>query len=397
MSGDLLVKDVRPMGGSVTDVRVRDGRIEALGQRLEAPGDAATVVEGRGELLLPGFVDAHAHLDKTLWGLPWRPHSGGPTLAELIRNERRHRRELPPVAQRAGNLLAAYVAAGVTHIRSHVDVDPEAGLASIEGVLEARERFRDRVTVEIVAFPQSGMLVEPGTRELLEAAVEAGAECVGGLDPAGVDGDPVEHLDAIFGIAARHGAGVDIHLHDCGELGAWEVRLIVERTRALGLAGRVMISHAFCLSIVADGVFDELARDLAEQRIAVATAASPRGEPLPLRRLRDAGVAVCLGQDGIRDLWSPYGTGDMLERAMLLAWRSSFRRDEDVELALETATIGGARALGLEGYGLDVGCHADLVVLPGEGLAEAVVSRPPRSLVVKRGRIVAGRRASTVA
>ena len=392
MGGDLLVKDVRPMGGPATDVLVRDGRIAALERGFGPPDGAATVVDCKGRLLLPGFVDAHAHLDKTLWGLPWRPHSGGPTLPELIRNERRGRRELPPVARRAGNLLEAYVAAGVTHVRSHVDVDPEAGLAGIEGVLEARERFRDRVSVEIVAFPQSGMLVEPGTRELLEAAVEAGADCVGGLDPAGIDGDPVEHLDAVFGIAARHGRGVDIHLHDRGELGAWEVRLIIERTRALGLAGRVTISHAFCLAMVADDVFEQLARGLAEQRIAVATASSPRAEPLPLRRLRDAGVTVCLGQDGIRDLWSPYGTGDMLERAMHLAYRNTFRRDEDIELALEAATYGGARALGLEEYGLEVGCHADFVVLPGEVLAEAVVSRPPRSLVVKRGRVVAGPR-----
>jgi cytosine deaminase len=389
MGGELLVRDVRPMGGAATDVLVRDGKIESIGRGLRPPDDAAAIVEGRGQLLLPGLVDAHAHLDKTLWGLQWRRNTVGPTLAELIRNERQGRRELPPVAQRAARLLEAYVAAGVTHVRSHVDVDPEAGLSSFEGVLEARERFRDRVTVEVVAFPQSGMLVEPGTRELLEAAIAAGAELVGGLDPAGYDGDPIEHLDAIFGIAARHGRGIDIHLHDRGELGAWEVGLIVERTRALGLAGRVTISHAFCLATAAADVFEQLTRGLAEQRISIATAVPGSGELLPLRRLREAGVTVCLGQDGIRDLWSPYGNGDLLERAMLLAWRSRFRRDEDVELALEAATYGGARALRLEGYGLDLGCTADFVVLPGEALAEAVVSRPPRSLVVKRGRIVA--------
>jgi cytosine/adenosine deaminase-related metal-dependent hydrolase len=123
------------------------------------------------------------------------------------------------VAQRAGALLGAYVAAGTSHIRSHVDVDTAAGLDSLHGVLEARDAFAGRVDVELVAFPQSGLLHRPGTAELLEAAVRAGADLVGGLDPAGFDHRPVEHLDTVFGIAGRHGCGLDIHLHDGGELG----------------------------------------------------------------------------------------------------------------------------------------------------------------------------------
>ena len=389
-NGNLLLRDVRPMGGPTTDVLVLDGRIASLGVGVQPPHEALPSIACGGDLLLPGLVDAHAHLDKTLWGLPFRPHTGGPRLAALIGNERRHRRELPPVAERASSLLRTYVANGTTHARSHVDVDPEAGLASIEGVLGAREHFRDQIDVEIVAFPQSGMLVEPGTRDLLQAAIQAGAEVVGGLDPAGYDGDPVSHLDAIFGIAAHHGCKVDIHLHDQGELGAWEVRLIVDRTRALGLAGLVTISHAFCIATLAPSALDVLVRGLVEQRIALTTVAPGAREPLPLRRLRDAGVVVGLGQDGIRDLWSPYGSGDMLERSMLLAWRAGYRADEELGLAVDAATVGGAQVLGLERYGLEVGCWADLALVPVSTLAEAVVAHPPRSLVVKRGVVVGG-------
>ena len=144
--------------------------------------------------------------------------------------------------------------------------------------------------------------------------------------------------------------------------------MIVERTRALGLAGRVTISHAFCIAALAPPAFDVLARDLAEQRIALTTIAPGAREPLPLRRLRDVGVVVGLGQDGIRDLWSPYGSGDMLERSMLLAWRSGFRRDEDLGLALDAATGGGAHVLGLDHYGLDIGCQADLVLVRSQPL-----------------------------
>jgi cytosine/creatinine deaminase len=389
----LLLTGVRPLGGPARDLLIEAGRITRVGERLAAP-DGATVVDGRGHLAVPGLVDAHAHLDKTLWGLLWRPHTAGDGLAALIDNEHRGRAELRrqgvTVAQRAAALLDAYVAAGTSHIRSHVDVDTAAGLDSLHGVMEARDAFADRVQVELVAFPQSGLLVRPGTAELLEAAVRAGADLVGGLDPAGFDQRPVEHLDAVFAIAGRHGCGLDIHLHDGGELGAFTIDLIIERTRALGLAGRVTISHAFALAEVPGARLERLVEGLAGQRISLATVAPGTRPPLPLARLRSAGVAVGLGCDGVRDLWSPWGNGDLLERAALLAWRGGARRDQDLAAALELATAGGAGVLGLDGYGLVPGCWADLALVPAETAAEAVVAHPPRSLVLKRGRVVAG-------
>ncbi len=388
-AGDLLLLDVRPPGAEPTDVLVRDGLIASVGERpTEWDGPE---IAGRGLLLLPGLVDGHAHVDKTLWGQPWRPHSAGPGLASLIANEREQRATLPPVVESATRVLEAYVAAGTAHVRTHVDVDVEVGLAGIEGVLEAGERLAGQIDVQIVAFPQSGLLARPGTAELLDRAIEAGADLVGGLDPAGLDGDAEGHLDVIFEIADRRGRGLDIHLHDPGALGRRQVELIVERTRSLGLDGHVTVSHAFCL---ADGPDDEvvpLLERLAERQISLATVAPGSRPPLPLAKLRELGVDVCLGQDGIRDLWSPYGDADMLSRAHLLAWRSGFRRDEDIELALEAATHGGARVLGIERYGLEPGCTADLVLVEADCAAEAVVAHPPRALVVKSGVKVGGR------
>ena len=393
MSGTLLLRDVRPFGGPSRDLLAVDGRIARVGERLEAP-EGAAVVDGRGHLAVPGLVDAHAHLDKTLWGLPWRPHSAGAGLAELIANEHCGRAELAArgitVAQRAASLLEAYVAAGTSHIRSHVDVDTVAGLDSLHGVMEARDAFADRVQVELVAFPQSGLLVRPGTAELLEAAVRAGADLVGGLDPAGFDRRPAEHLDAVFAIAGRHGCGLDIHLHEGGELGAFTIDLIIERTRALGLAGRVTISHAFALAKVPGPRLAGLVEGLAAQRVSLTTVAPGNRPPLPLAPLRAAGVAVGLGCDGIRDLWSPWGDGDLLGRAALLAWRAGARRDQELAAALELATAGGAAVLQLDGHGLDPGCWADLSLVPAATVAEAVVAHPPRSLVLRRGRVVAG-------
>ena len=182
---------------------------------------------------------------------------------------------------------------------------------------------------------------------------------------------------------------IDLHLHDPGTLGVFELELIIERTRAAGLAGRVTVSHAYALAQADAATQDRLAAGLADAGVTITTAAIFDFPVPPVKKLRDAGVNVACGHDDIRDLWSPYGSGDLLERAMHLAYRSTFRRDEDIELALEAVTFGSAHALGLERYGLVEGASADLVVVDAETPAHAVVTRPPRDLVVKAGRIVA--------
>ena len=377
------------MGGEATDVLITAGRLARIGPQLSSP-DTVPVADAGGGILLPAFVDAHMHLDKTFWGEPWRPHSAGPTVVDRIENERKVRREMSfPPARQAERLVRQAVSRGTTHIRTHVDIDTEIKLANFEGVLEARERVRSLATIQIVAFPQSGVITRPGTVELLEAALQGGAELIGGVDPGSIDRDPAGQLDAIFRLADRHGAGVDIHLHDGGDLGALQVRMIAERTRALGMQGRVAISHAFCLGMVDEAERDRLLGMVAELRISIMTNA-PGDRPFPpIRRLRDAGVAVFSGSDGVRDAWTPFGTADMLERAFLLAYRSGFRTDEGLALTLDIVTRGGSAVIGLEGYGVDVGCAANLVVVPGETLGELVVARPPRTLVIRDGRIVA--------
>jgi cytosine/creatinine deaminase len=386
---DLVLRGGRPWGhDGPADVLVRDGSIARIAPGIDAPGVEALDVSDR--LLLPGLVDAHTHLDKTLCGGPWVPHSAGDALADRIANERRRRGELGlPSVDYAVDLLEQMVAAGTSYVRSHTDIDPEVGLRGVETIRAAAERLDGRVTVEQVAFPQSGLLKTPGTAELLEQALASGVENVGGLDPAGGDNDPVGHLDVIFGLAERYGAGIDIHLHDAGTLGAWELSLIAERTKASGLGGRVTVSHAYGFAQVSASEQERLIEELAEAGVTVLTAAVYSFPVPPIKRLRAAGVNVACGHDGIRDLWGPYGTGDMLERAMHVAYRSGFRRDEDIELALEAATEGGARTLRLVSYGLTERAPADIVVVAARTPAEAVVARPVRELVLKAGRVVA--------
>ncbi|MGP3910970.1 amidohydrolase [Nonomuraea sp. 10N515B] len=381
---DVLLRGGLPWGlGATADILVRDGLIHHVGQGIDAADDAL-VVDIAGQLVLPGLVEAHCHLDKTLYGGPWVPHSADDTLAGRIGNDLGRRAELGvPSVERIGALLERMSAAGTTHVRTHTDIDPLVGLRGVEAVREAAAR--SPLEVRQVAFPQHGLLTNPGTAELLEEALKSGVEAVGGLDPAGIDRDPVRHLDVIFGLAERYGAHVDIHLHDGGSLGGWELELITERTKALGLGGRVTVSHAYALGQLDDAYQDRLIQGFAEAGVALATAAVYSFPVPPVKKLRAAGVTVACGHDGIRDLWGPYGSGDMLERAMHVAYRSTFRRDADIELALEAATHGGARVLGLEGYGLSAGDRADLVVVPCASAAEAVVVHPPRTLVMRNG------------
>jgi cytosine/creatinine deaminase len=387
---ELLLRDARLSDGRRADIAMRDGCIAAIGTDLRSAPDAQ-IIDAAGCLALPGLVDGHAHLDKTLWGTPWHSHQAGPTIAERIDNERRvlHALGLSP-QQQSARLVQHMVARGTTHVRTHVDVAPEIGLAHLHGVQAMAESQRDAIDVQIVAFPQCGVMIRPGTLDLLDQAAREGAQVIGGLDPVGIDGDMKGQLDAIFAIAARRGCGIDIHLHDRGEDGAATIEKIAERTAALGLRGRVAISHAFCLGMLEPARLERMLGLLHDNDIAVMTHAPAGGVPFPpIRLLAERGVRLFTGSDGVRDAWSPLNSGDMLERAYLLAYLSGFRDDAGLEFALRMATSGGAQVLGVARHGVEVGAPADVLLIEAENEAEAVALHPPRRLVMKRGKVVA--------
>jgi cytosine deaminase len=184
MADAVLLKNVRPRGGEAVDVLIEEGRFQRFGKNLGA-ADAATI-DGRGLLMLPGLIESHVHLDKTLWGLPWRPNSAGPRLVDRIEDERQIRRSLNvSVEERGGNLLRQCIARGSTIVRSYIDIDPETGLKGVNALLALREQYAGSVDLQLVAFPQQGILISPGTAELMEEAIKFGVDAVGGLDPAG--------------------------------------------------------------------------------------------------------------------------------------------------------------------------------------------------------------------
>lgn len=376
--------------GSKVDIEVEGGRIAAL-LPTSTTGIGADTVDLGGAFTMPPLVDGHIHLDKTLLGLPWVPNQAkGNRVADRIEAERKVRAaRTVPEAETGANLVRQVVASGTLHMRSHVDVDNQLGLRNLHEILKVRERFRDLVTIEIVAFPQSGILKSPGTAALLDEAVAQGADLVGGLDPVGIDGDLAGHLDPVFAVAEKRGAGIDIHLHDGGDGGLAQILDIARRTEAAGLQGKVAVSHAFALGSVTADTAARAADVLAKAGVAIMSH-GPGGATIPpLKLLKEHGVEVFGGSDNIRDAWSPFGNGDMLERAMLIGYRANFRHDEELALAFEMVTAAAARVLGLKDYGLKAGGPADFVAVEAGSLAEAVATRPRRKLVVKAGRIVA--------
>jgi cytosine/adenosine deaminase-related metal-dependent hydrolase len=384
MTADLIVRNARPFGGAPVDLHIRDGRFVG---GISAGG--ARVIDGAGRIALPGLVEAHTHLDKTLIGMDWFCNRVGPTRNDRILADRRAKRELGIDARRqSARQVAQTLRLGVTHIRSHVDVDTEIGIANIEGVIATREAVRDLVEVQIVAFPQSGMLIREGTLALMEAALKAGADIVGGIDPATIDRDPVRHVDAIFALAERYGKPIDIHLHEPGDLGAFCLDLIAERVRALSMQGRVMVSHAYCLGTVDAARQAALIGTLASERIAVMTVGNPGAPALPLAMMRQAGLVVASGSDGVQGTWEPWGDGDMLERARYLAQRNSVTNDADLEETARVCTLGGAEGIGLADYGLAEGCRGNVVLVPARSLAEAVALVPRQRTVISGGVVV---------
>jgi cytosine deaminase len=274
-------------------------------------------------------------------------------------------------------------------MRSHVNVDAAVGMAPFETIMAVREEYRGVIDIQLVAFPQNGVISCPGTAELLDAAVAAGCDLIGGLDPAMIDRDVEAQLDVVFGIAERRGVDVDIHLHDPHMLGVFQIEQIVARTRALGMQGHVAVSHAYALGEVSLDVARRTAGKLAEGGVAIMTNA-PGAHPFPpVAELTKAGVTVFSGNDNIRDSWWPYGDGDMLGRANIIGYRSGFYTDAELALAFDVVTANGARALRLEGYGLKVGDKADFVALAVQHVPEAVVTPNAQRAVYKGGRLVA--------
>ncbi|WP_454684567.1 amidohydrolase family protein [Ancylobacter moscoviensis] len=402
MSFDLLVKNARlPDGRSAVDIACADGRIVAIEPGIEA--EAGQVIDAGGRLVSPPFVDVHFHMDATLsLGLPRLNTSG--TLLEGIAlwGELKPLLTHEAVIERALRYCDLAVSQGLLGIRSHVDICDDRLLA-VEALLDVREKVRDYIDLQLVAFPQDGYYRSPSAARNLERALDMGVDVVGGIPHfERTMADGAASLKALCEIAAARGLRVDIHCDETDDPLSRHIEALAYETQRLGLQGRVAGSHLTSMHSMDNYYVSKLIPLIAEA--GVHAIANPlinitlqgRHDTYPKRRgqtrvpeLRTAGVNVAFGHDCVMDPWYSLGSGDMLEVAHMALHVGQMTSREAMAWCFEAVTTNPARIMGLEGYGVGPGCNADFVVLQAADPIEAIRLKAARLFVVRRGRVIA--------
>ncbi|MEK1947665.1 MAG: amidohydrolase family protein [Ensifer adhaerens] len=375
-------------------VEIKDGKIAALHPANATLPSGVARYQAHGQLMLPAMRDMHIHLDKTFYGGPWqapRPRQGKTIMDMIALEEKLIPQLLPTSQQRAEGLIALLQSKGSTVARSHCNIDPVSGLKSLEHLQRALENHRDDFVCEIVAFPQHGLL-HSKVDGLMREAMQMGVHYVGGLDPTNVDGAMEKSLDAMFQIALDTGKGVDIHLHETSPAGMAAINYMIETTeKNPALRGKVTISHAFALTTLAPEALEETASRLAENQMTIASTVPLGALMMPLPQLSKAGVFVMTGTDSVIDHWSPFGSGDMLEKAYFYA--QLYRGSDEFHLSRAMAiATGGVLPLDDEGKRAwpNAGDDAAFTLVGASCSAEAVARVPARTATFHQGRLVFG-------
>jgi len=383
--------------GEVRDLGVRDGVL------VSPEPEAREVIALGGALVTPPLVEPHIHLDAVLTEGQPRPNLSGSLFEGIaIWGERVKSLTIEDVKARVRQVLRWQLANGVQHVRSHVDVcDPH--LRALRALVQLREEIGDQIGLQLVAFPQQGILSFPDGQELMRRAVALGADVIGGIPHFELTREMgVDSVKFAFALAAEHGLRVDIHCDETDDDHSRFVEVMAAETLRLGLEGRVTASHTTAMHSYNNAYAYRVINNVARARMHMVTnpldnsVLQGRFDSYPVRRghtrikeLMAAGVNVCIGHDSVMDPWYPLGYGDPLQAAFVLAHYGHMSGAEELKRLLEMITVNPARALGLPDYGLETGGPASLVVYDAPGEVDAVRLIPRRRLVLRRGRVVA--------
>ncbi|MGQ0595872.1 amidohydrolase family protein [Aquabacterium sp.] len=399
---DLIVRHCTlPDGRSHQDIGISKGRITALHPAIA--GNAAQEIDAAGHLVSPPFVDAHFHMDSTLsYGQPRVNQSG--TLLEGIAlwGELKPHLTQDAIIERALRYCDWAVAKGLLAIRSHVDVcDPR--LLAVEALLQVKQQVKPYLDLQLVAFPQDGVLRSPGALAQLTRALDMGVDVVGGIPHfERTMADGAESVRILCELAAERGLRVDMHCDESDDPLSRHIEILASQTHRLGLHGRVAGSHLTYMHSIDNYYVSKLLPLIKEA--GVAAIANPlinitlqgRHDTYPKRRgmtrvpeMLAAGIDVAFGHDCVMDPWYSLGSGDMLEVAHMGLHVAQMTGQAAMRQCFEAVTTTPARILGLQGYGLDVGCHADFVLLQARDPVEAIRLRATRLAVVRRGQVIA--------
>ncbi len=398
---DLILRDARSPDGETLDIACKDGKIVARGATLE--GDAVEEINAGGNLVTPPFLDSHFHMDATLsFGQPRVNQSG--TLLEGIEiwGELKPDLTVEALKQRALELCRWSIARGTLAIRSHVDIcDPR--LLAVEALLEVREEIKPYIDLQLVAFPQDGYLRDVNAAGQLERALDKGVDVVGGIPHfERTMADGATSVTALMEIAATRGLLVDMHCDETDDPMSRHIETLAFETQRLGMEGRVAGSHLTSMHSMDNYYVSKLIPLIAEAGVAAISnpliniTIQGRHDSYPKRRgltrikeLAAAGVPVALGHDCVMDPWYAMGSHDMLEVVHMAVHAAQMTGMDEVRALFDGVTTTAAKVQHLEGYGLEIGCNADFVVLQAKTPFDAVRLRPARLFVVRRGKVLA--------
>ncbi len=400
----LLIRRVRTADHpEPVDIAIDGGRITAI--EREIGGEAARVIDAGGRAAIPGLLEPHLHLEKAFLHRRMPARSG--TLEEAIRitGILKGKQEREDVLARSRQVLDMAVKAGTVAVRAQPDVDVIQGLIGVETALELKEEYRNLLDLQIVAFPQEGILKSPGTIELMEQALRLGADVVGGCPYNELTrADTEKHIDTVFALGQKYGVAIDMHA-DFADNPSDErfaaASYVARKTIETGYHGRVSLGHVTSLGALTGEEAKPIIALLQEADIHIVTLPAtdvylggrndernPRRGLTPVRRLRDGGVNVTFSSNNIRNAFTPFGKADPLLIGNFLAHLAQFGTPQNQAYVLEMGTQGAARAMGIDkDYGIKVGRQADLVILDTYDVADALLDIPVRLWVVKRGRV----------
>jgi cytosine/creatinine deaminase len=397
---DLILRNAKLAGQAApSDLGVDQGTIVAVDNETTA----IETIDLAGSLVTPPLVEPHIHLDAVLTVGQPRPNVSGSLFEGIaVWAERVADLTYEDVQSRVRQVLRWQLACGVQHVRSHVDVcDPQ--LRALRALLDLREEARGMIDLQLVAFPQQGILAFDGGRDLMREAVELGADVVGGIPHYELTReDGVESVRFAMALADEHGLRVDIHCDETDDDHSRFVEVMAAETIRRGMSGRVTASHTTAMHSYNNAYAYRLIANIARAGLHMVTnpldnaVLQGRFDAGPIRRghtrvkqLLEAGVNVCIGHDSVMDPWYPLGYGDPLQAAFVLVHLGQMSGDAELRRLIEMITVNPAAALGVPDYGLSFGRPADLVVFGAPSAADALRLVAPRTLVLHAGKVVA--------
>ncbi|MGJ1435389.1 amidohydrolase [Sphingobacterium multivorum] len=380
-------KEVISTNTALFCVEVEEGKIKGI-----KPNTAnANAIDAKGHLMLPAFKDMHAHLDKMLFGLPWEAVSPTRhTVKDMIAYEQKMIPEwLSTSVERTGKMLSFLQAYGTDFIRSHFNVDPTSGLKSLTNLEKALASKKDTVEAELVAFPQHGLYYTDTLPILKDVAKLDAVSFIGGVDPYSLDGSIEKSMEQITQLALDNNKGIDIHLHEMGESGMKTIEFLIDRTlENPQLKGKAFVSHAFALSRLTNVEAEKIAARLAEAGVGIVSSVPFGNMIMPIPTLRKYGVEVLIGNDNIQDHWNTFGSGNMLQKANLIAELYGYGTEFGLSRTLAFAT---RYKLPLDNNGNQqwpkVGDEASMVFVEASCSAEAVSRISPVTSLIHKGNI----------